>query len=173
VKPGLLLLRGRRYDEAIEKSLSGLELWGPVCPAEDHFIASSYVAKGMPAEAISRVEKAIERFGRIPRLLGAQAEAYAAAGRRQEVEEILQELRAAAEEQYVDPTLLAWVHLVLGNHNAAFEMLERAYEDRAQWLPFIAVDPKFDPLRSDPRFDDLLRRIGLQPVQLAGQAEAA
>jgi tetratricopeptide (TPR) repeat protein len=127
----------------------------------------------MPAEATSRVEKAIERFGRIPRLLWAKAEAYAAAGRRQEVEGILQELQAAAEEQYVDPTLLAAVHIVLENHDAAFEMLERAYEDRSQWLPYIAVDPKFDPLRSDPRFDDLLRRIGLQPVQLVGQAEAA
>jgi len=153
--------------------LETLDKWGPVCPAEDHFISSSYVAKRMYQEAIARADHAVEQFDRVPRLLAAQAEAYAAAGRKPEAEKILAELEAAAEEKYIDPTLLALIHVALGNRDAAFDMLERAYETRSSWLPVISIDPKFDPLRGDPRFNDLLRRIGLEPRQLAGQERAA
>lgn len=153
--------------------MSTLELWGPVCPAEDHFITSSYVSKGMHPEAVARADNAIEKFDRIPRLLVAKAEAYAAAGRRAETEEILADLESLAREKYVDPTLFALVHIVLGNHDAAFDMLERAYEIHSPWLPIINIDPQADPLREDPRFDDLVRRIGLEPRQPTGQEEAA
>lgn len=153
--------------------MSTLELWGPVCPAEDHFITSSYVAQGMYPEAVARADDANEQFDRVPRLLAAKAEAYAAAGRRAETEEVLAELESLAEEKYVDPTLLALVHTALGNHDAAFDMLERAYETRSSWLPIVNIDPRVDPLRDDPRFDDLLRRIGLAPAQFAQRETAA
>ena len=153
--------------------MSTLELWGPACPAEDHFITSSYVAKQMYPEAVDRADHAVEYFDRVPRLLAAQAEAYAAAGRISEVEKILEELEAAAEKKYVDPVLLALVHVALDNRDAAFELLERAYEIRSPWLPVMSVDPKVDPLRDDPRFDDLMRRIGLEPGQFARPQEAA
>ena len=153
--------------------MSTLELWGPACDAEDHFITSSYVAKQMYPEAVARADNAVEYYDRTPRLLAAQAEAYAAAGRITEVEKILQELEAAAEERYVDPVLLALVHVALEDNDAAFDMLERAYEIRSPWLPVMSVDPKVDPLRDDPRFADLMRRIGLEPGQFARPQEAA
>jgi tetratricopeptide (TPR) repeat protein len=127
----------------------------------------------MYPEAIARAEQAVEQFDRTPRLLVAQAEAYAASGRRPEAEEVLAELQAAAENRYVDPILLAIVQTALGNRDAAFDELERAYENRSPWLSLIKIDPQLDPLRGDPRFDDLLRRMGLTPGQLARQGQAA
>ena len=138
-----------------------LEMWGPVCPAEDDFIISSYVAKGMHAEAIARAEKAVEQFDRNPRLLAALAEAYAAAGRTTDVEAILTEFEAAERERYIEPVFFAMVYLSLGDPDAALDALERAYEAQSAWLPFMNVDPRMDPLRGDPRFKDLLLRIGL------------
>jgi serine/threonine-protein kinase len=142
-------------------------MWGPVCPAEDHFIISSYVAKGMASEAVEHAEQAVEQFKRTPRLLAALAEAHAAAGHTAEVEAILSELEEAQKERYVDPTLFALIHITLGDHDAAIAMLERAYEIRSAWLPAMSIDPRIDPIRDDPRFLDLLRRIGLGPQEKA------
>lgn len=150
-----------------------LEMWGPVCPAEDHNISDSYVAKHMYPEAIARTEEAMQRHQRIPRLLAAQAYAYAASGQRIEAQEILDELEGAAEQTYVDPVLLALVHVALGDHDHAFEMLDRAHEVGSPWLPIVRIDPKFDPLQDDPRLGDILRRIGLEPRRFAQQEEAA
>jgi tetratricopeptide (TPR) repeat protein len=149
-----------------------LEMWGPVCPAEDHFIISSYVAKGLPSEAIERAERAVEQFKRTPRLLAALAEAYASNGQTAEVEAILSELEEAQKERYVDPTIFALIHLNLGDYDAAIDMLEQGYEIRSAWLPTtMAIDPRTDPLRDDPRFQDLLRRMGLGPERSGGLQE--
>lgn len=139
-----------------------LEVWGRVCPAEDHVIASSYVAKHMIPEAIARADDAAHYFDRVPRLVAARAEAYAAAGRPAEARQALAELEGMAEESYVDPLLLALVYTTLGDRDEAFEMLNRAWEARSPWLTVIGVDPKLDPLRDDPRFHELLQRIGLE-----------
>jgi tetratricopeptide (TPR) repeat protein len=127
----------------------------------------------MYPEAIDRIEKAFENHERIPRLLAAQGYAYAAAGRRPEAEEILAELESAAEESYLDPILFAIVYVGLGEIDKTFEMLDRAYEERSPWLPTMSIDPKCDPLRDDPRFAELLRRIGLEPPRPGGQEQAA
>jgi tetratricopeptide (TPR) repeat protein len=153
--------------------MDALEQWGPVCPAEDHFITSSYVAKGMHAEAIARAERAVEQFERNPRLLAALAEAYAAAGRTVEAQRTLLELEAAREERYVDPVLFALVYLSLGNLDAAFAELERAYDIQSAWLPIINVDPRMSVLHDDQRFQDLLRRIGIKPDRVASSQDAA
>ena len=126
------------------------------------------MAKRKYPEAIARARRAVEQFEGTPRLLAAQAEAYAAAGQKSEAEQILRELEVLGEEKYVDPVLLAIVHLALDDQEKALDLLERAYEVRSPWLPVMNVDPRADPLRDDPRFNDLLRRVGLSPQPLAG-----
>jgi hypothetical protein len=81
---------------------------------------------------------------------------------------LLSELkRIEAEERgYWSPFGLIWAHAGLGEKDQAFAYLERCYQDRRERMPWIYVDPLMDPLRSDPRFDDLVRRIGL-PTQSA------
>ncbi len=84
------------------------------------------------------------------------ARAYATGGRREDALRILEDVRGSA----IDPLKVAYVYAALGEADAAFEWLEKAYERRSLALTWIGVYPGFDPLRSDPRFDDLLRRIG-------------
>ncbi len=84
------------------------------------------------------------------------AEAYAGAGRREDALRILEEVRGSADHVNV-----AYVYAALGEADAAFEWLEKAYERRQGELGWLQVAPVLDPLRSDPRFQDLLRRIGL------------
>ncbi len=84
------------------------------------------------------------------------AEAYAGAGRREDALRILEEVRGSA----IDPLNVAVVYAALGEADAAFEWMEKAYERRSVGVTWIRVAPRFDPLRADPRFDDLLRRIG-------------
>jgi len=70
-------------------------------------------------------------------------------------------LRSEARERYVSPVAFAVLHIALGDHDAAFEALERAYEDRRGWLAYLRVEPAVDPLRGDPRFARLLERMRL------------
>jgi hypothetical protein len=77
------------------------------------------------------------------------------------VQSELETLHKATNTMYVSPYFLAIAYAGLGDKDRGFEWMETAYRERAAWLTFLKVDPALDPLRSDPRFADLLRRIGL------------
>jgi tetratricopeptide (TPR) repeat protein len=87
--------------------------------------------------------------------------AYAVTGRRAEAQKVLDQLNELSKQKYVQAVLRARIYAGVGEKDKAFEWLEKGFEDRT--LPAIKVDPTFDPLRSDPRFADLLRRMNLQP----------
>jgi hypothetical protein len=82
------------------------------------------------------------------------------AGRRAEALKVLDQLSELSKQKYVRPVFMARIYVGLGDKDKAFEWLEKDYDERS--LPFI-LDPIFDPLRSNPRFQDLLRRMNLQP----------
>ena len=89
-----------------------------------------------------------------------QAAHYATAGRTPEAEQLLVELRGRSDRGYTSPVNLALIALGLGDYELAFDQLERALLAREGWFVFLRVDPRFDCIRSDPRFADLTRRAG-------------
>jgi tetratricopeptide (TPR) repeat protein len=100
---------------------------------------------------------------RNPKLLSALGHAYAVSGERDKANQILTELREASRQRYVNPYLLAVIYLGLGDKDQAFVWLDKAFQDRSSFLIWLKVEPQFDSLRDDPRFQDLLRRVGLMP----------
>ena len=97
-----------------------------------------------------------------PRLLGALGHAYGSWGKRLEAGRILERLDVLALQNYVSPFDFALVHLGLGDLDAFFEYFELAYRSRCYDLVATKVDPKFDVVRSDPRFLKMLRRLGFE-----------
>ena len=95
---------------------------------------------------------------------GALGRAYALSGKRAEALGILEELRGVAERRYVSPFDLASMHFALGDEETGFQWLTKAFEDRCFELLSIRVDPRFDLLRSNPRLEELARRLGLARV---------
>jgi len=152
----------REYDRALEQSLKTLEMEPLFTPAQ-HTLGLAYEQMGKYEESIAAFEKAVSGSGRNPVPLAAMAHAYARAGRRREATEILNELRQLAREAYVSPYWFALLHTGLGEKEAAFEWLEREYVARDVWLVWLKREPRFDVLRSDPRLENLLRRVGLLP----------
>jgi tetratricopeptide (TPR) repeat protein len=126
---------------------------------------------GNPAKGIPLIERAITLSPDEPWLVAQLAYCYAISGNRGEAKEILEELEALSSDQYVDPTGLALVHAGLGEMEEAFEELERGAELRAIRIKEIGIDPRFEPLHADPRFTDLLERMGL-PTPLTLQDRA-
>jgi Tfp pilus assembly protein PilF len=117
--------------------------------------------QGAPENGIASLEKAMALSPDDPLILADLGYCQATAGSRDEAQRLLGELEEWSGREYVDPVSLACLHVGLGEAEAAFALLERAYELRSHMLPKITLDARFDPLRSDPRFPDLLRRIGL------------
>ena len=110
---------------------------------------------------MTSLQKARELLGGVPYSLAGLAHAFANAGHRAEAEELLQEL-VTYQRYYVDPYNLAIVHSGLGERERVFEYLEKAYRARSMWMAcWIKSDPRLDPVRSDHRFADLLRRVGM------------
>jgi tetratricopeptide (TPR) repeat protein len=112
-------------------------------------------------QAIAAYQKAIKGSERTSIILGSLGHAYAASGRSGEALKILDELKEMAKQKYVSAYDLAVLYTGLGDKDHAIEQLNKAYEERAGWIINLRVEPLFDPLRSDPRFADLLRRLGL------------
>jgi len=120
------------------------------------------VLQGRLPEAIGEFELAVERSDRHPMPLGNLGTAYAAAGRREDAEGVIADLLGGAERQgYTVSAQVAAIHGVLGNVDEAFNQLEAGYRDRHPYLLFLKVFFSLDSLREDPRFDDLVRRVGL------------
>jgi tetratricopeptide (TPR) repeat protein len=168
---GLLLYLARRYDEALEQFRKNLEMDRSF--VYTHWeMALTYEQCGRYDEAIAAFQKAIELSGTsvLPRALLART--YALCGRKVEACALLDELTELSTQTYVSPYRIAAVHSALGYKDSAFKWLEHAYENRDGWLIWLAVDPVVDDLRSDKRFDDLLKRIGL-PNSGLGRSESA
>lgn len=117
--------------------------------------------KGMPDEAIPEFQKAAAASGDMPMFVAALGQAYAMAGKRQEAEKILQALSVKAKTVYVSPFDIATIYAALGEKDEAFIWLDKAVDERSTFLPYAKWEQRLDPLRSDPRFKNLLHRIGL------------
>jgi tetratricopeptide (TPR) repeat protein len=159
---GEILYRARRYDEAIAYLRKTLETY-PNFDVAYWDIGMAYSQKGMRQEAISALEKAAEINGDGQAYLGYLGYVYAAAGRRAEALKVLDELRERSKRKYVRPMHTALVYFGLGEKDQAFAWLQKAYDERDNDLVYFIADPISNSLRSDPRFQKLLRRMGFPP----------
>jgi TolB-like protein/Flp pilus assembly protein TadD len=155
-----ILYFARRYDEAIEQARRTLEL-DPGFATAHRILGWAYEETGRHEEAIAAHEQASELTGRQPNFTGQLGRAYALAGMPAEAREVLQQLRELSTETYVSSLDIATIHTALGENDEALDWLERAYEERADHLPYLRVNPRLDPLRSEPRFQRVLERMGL------------
>jgi TolB-like protein/DNA-binding winged helix-turn-helix (wHTH) protein/Tfp pilus assembly protein PilF len=156
---GIRLYDARRFDEAIEQLHLTLEMDPHFLPALI-FLGMAYQAAGRPEEAIGELREAVDLSGGQPIYEAALAASLAAAGRREDAEAILVELLVRAEAEYVPAFQMAILLVDLGRYDQAFSWLERAFESRSPWMCRLAIEPLLDPIRSDPRFVELLRRTG-------------
>lgn len=154
---GMYLFHARRYDEAIEVFSKTLEMDQSYGHARG-YLGATYEQKGMFQQAIEALKKNVETNREMN--LQPLGHAYALAGKRAEALAILDELKEMSKQRYVPAYFLAVVYTGLNDKTRAIEWLQKGYEERSGGLIFINVDPRFDVLRSDPRFQDLLRRMG-------------
>ena len=155
---GLVFYRARRYDDAIAQCLKTLEI-NSNYPNAWWFLGLALEQKGQLAESIEKFEKAVS-LGAGPPCRALLGRAYALAGERSKAESILEELKTLSQEQYVSPFDIAVVHVGLGDLTSTFQRLEEAYQQRVFRIIELTF-PMFDNLRADPRWQDLIRRIGL------------
>jgi serine/threonine-protein kinase len=150
----------RRYEEALAQARKALEIDSTFSRAL-FWVGLAQEQLHRPEQAILAFQKAIASAGRIPVYLAALGHAYATAGRRAEALAIVEELRRQSGARYISPFDIATVYVGLNMADAAFKALEEAYDGRAFGLVFMPVDPRFDRIRSDARYADLIRRVGL------------
>jgi eukaryotic-like serine/threonine-protein kinase len=159
---GLASYFSRNYDQAIDQFQKTLELDANFPPPHT-FLAAAYEQKGMFEEAIAAFQRAITVTKGADKTLAMASlgHVYAVSGKKTEARKTLAELQRLSEHSYVPATDVALVYAGLGEKDKAFAWLDKAYEEHSFSLSNLKVEPRFDPLRSDPRYADLLRRIGL------------
>ncbi len=156
---GWILTWARQYDRAIAQSRRVLEL-DPGCLQAYLVLGFALVQTGLSEEGIAALERGVE-ISRSPLTLGMLGLTYALSGQNVKAQQLQAELEEKARGEHVPPMCFAWLSIGLGEKDRAFEWLEKAYEERSSQLFWLQVNRFFDPLRSDPRFHDLERRLGL------------
>jgi TolB-like protein/tRNA A-37 threonylcarbamoyl transferase component Bud32/Flp pilus assembly protein TadD len=159
---GMVFFFARRYDEAIAECQRALELNAGFYPAH-LFLAEAYEQERLHDKAISEYRKAIALQEGSTRAAAGLARGYVAAGRRTEALKIISDLRQLSKQRYVSAYGITQTYIALGDFDHAWAWLEKAFEERSFQLIWLKVDPTIDPLRSDPRFQDLLRRVNFPP----------
>jgi serine/threonine protein kinase/Tfp pilus assembly protein PilF len=154
----------RRYDESIPHFQTALDLY-PNAAFIRAQLAWSYVMKGMYPQALAEYDKIAEPDKAVAAENQLVADGlgwvYAVSGRRAEALKIAREVEELSSHAYVDFYQLATIYAGLGEKDEAFRLLEKGYEERSAGMLYLAIDPFWDEMRSDPRYTDLLRRIGL------------
>ena len=156
----LMYMLARHFDEAIERAHKTLEL-DPHFSPPYLWLAWALQKKGKPAEGLDALRQAVPLSGNGPHYVGALGHAYGLAGRSADALKTLAELEEASTQRYVSAYEFAVIHAGLGNKEKAFDWLDRACEERSTWFAMIARDPRFDALHDEPRFKELLGRLGL------------
>jgi len=159
---GETLYFARRYQEAEKQCQKALELQPNFHVAHWH-LGMIYEQEGKYEQAISEHEKAVEFSGGSPRLIAAFGHALALAGKSENALQVIAQLDQISKHGYVSPFELSTIYVALGKNERAFELLDDAYNERSLGITWLKVRPEFDPIRKDPRFVNLIRRIGLQP----------
>jgi len=157
---GWMFLYAREYDNAIQEAdkIIGIDqsAWSYQLRGE------AYLQKAMPANAISDFQMAIQLSGRDTIFLADLGYAYADLGKKKEALAIAEKLGSLSTKRYVPPSNIAAVYCALRDKDKALEWLEKAYEERGDMnFLWLKVDPRWDPIRSDPRFSALLKRMNL------------
>ncbi len=156
-----LLYFAGRFDESIDQFHKSIEM-------DPHYLAHLelgrvYEHREMYTEAFAEFAKAREFYRDSPESLASLAHCYAVTRKPAEAQALLRKLTDLSERQYVSPFNLGLIHAALGQKKEAFEWLNRAYEIHDGWMIYITVDPRWQSLRSDPEFIEIVRRVGLRP----------
>lgn len=157
---GFIYYFAHRYDDVITNCQKTLKL-DPNFFAARRYLGLAYTQKKMYAEAIAEFQRAVTASGGSPIVKAELGHAHAASGNRPQAERVIEELIRVSNERYISPYYIAMIYAGLGDREKAFEWLDRAYDDRADYLVYLKVDPRFDPLQSDERFQQMLQKIGL------------
>lgn len=157
---GFILYFARKYDDAIRELQKAQEM-APGSGAVDLYLGMAYLEKGAYRQAIASLQKAAEAPDNPASSTLDLAYALARAGEANRARDILSHELGNKRKDYVPALWVARLYTALGEKDKAFAWLQKAYEERSPQMAFIEVDPRLDPLRSDPRFAALLRRMNL------------
>jgi adenylate cyclase len=155
-----VLLAARRYQESESAARAALEL-DPQFPPGLGRLGDALVFQGRAAEGLESLHRTADLTGRVFDL-GKLGWGYAKSGQTDKAGQVILELERMREHRYVPADLLARIHTELGDHDRALDELERALDERAGWLVFVATYPEWDALREEPRFDALMRSLSLR-----------
>jgi len=158
---GAFLYHARRDDEAEARLQKTLELEPNFWPA-NLFLGKVLMQKGKYPEAIATFRNAKEFSKGNSETISMIGYVWALAGNPAKARAVLNELKSLSGQRYIPPYNIAVVYYGLGERDQAFAWLDKACDDRDVRLSFLKVDPKWDPLRSDPRFVAILKRVGLE-----------
>jgi predicted Zn-dependent protease len=150
----------RQYDDAVRLATQFLAS-EPDNAWEHTILGWTYEQKRMPEDAISQLQNAVDKTHSRSFFLAALGHAYATAGRRSDADHILQTLSQRAQKSYVSAFDMATIYAGLGEKDKAFTWLDKSAAEHSSFLVYAKWEPRLDPLRSDPRFEQLLTRIGL------------
>lgn len=156
-----------RYDEAIEQCRNTLDMDPNFAVAHWH-LGLAYDQKGMFDDAIAEFQKATTLSGGSPLMKAALGYGYARANKTREARTILKELKELSKNKYVSSYEVAAIYVALGETEQAFQLLEEAYHENSFHLVYINVWPQFRSLKSDPRFERLVKRLGLSGIKPPG-----
>lgn len=158
IQLGLVYYFQHQYKQAVEECKKTIEL-DPTFFAAQRYLGLSYSQMGMHKEAIAEFEKAISASGDSPLMKAEYASALALSGDTTRAQTQLNNLLETSKTKYVSAYNIAAIYVGLKDKEQAFSWLNKAYQDRADWMVNLKVDPRFDGLRSDPRFGELLGRM--------------
>ena len=159
---GWILYLSRQYDEAIKQYRRTLELDPKFVPVR-FCLGLAYVQESMLEEAIREFKRSINILGRNPEVVAALGFTYGLSGQRAEAQKLLDKLKERSKHKYIASCLIAGVYTGLGEKDQALACVRKGYEERDLGLVWLNVVPMADSLRTDPRFQELLRLIGFPP----------
>jgi adenylate cyclase len=157
---GATLYYAGRYDEAIDQCRRTIEMDPNFAVAHWH-LGLAYEQKQVLDAATEEFKKAISLSAGSPLMKAALGRAYAKSQKKHEANEMLNELSELSKQQYVSAYEVATIYVALGNNEQAFQLLEQAYGEHSFHLVYLNVSPQFKPVSSDPRFQNLVQRVGL------------
>ena len=164
---GSVFVFTHQWDKAIEQLRTSIDL-DPNYWFDHYYLGRAYVQKGRFPEAVAAFKQAIS-LGGVTEVWSSLGHAYAASGKRQDAQKIIDHLHELSVHEYIAPYNFAVIYAGLGDKDEAFVWLNRANQERSYLLTYLTVDERLDNLHSDTRFDELARRIGLPRKSHSGR----